>query len=303
MKFERLLVLIDAERKDQPALQRAAWLAERTGAELHLLLCAFSSSLDHNLFLEGPRLEQARDAFLEERRNWLDTLAAPLRSNGGKVHTRVIWSKQRQRASLDAISALQPDLVFKSAHHHGLLKRLLLSNSDWELLRHCPAPLWLVHHGEWQARKLCAALDPLHSADKPAALDHRLIGIAGELATHLGLEAHYLHSFAPLPRSLVFDLEMVMSYEQYSAKCASQHREAFEQLLAEHAIPPTSSHLLEGYAEQSIPAFVREQGIDLLLMGAISRGQLDAAIIGNTAERVLDEVECDLLVVKPATTP
>ena len=300
MKFERLLVLIDAERKDQPALQRAAWLAERTGAELHLLLCAFSSSLDHNLFLEGPRLEQARDAFLEERRNWLDTLAAPLRSNGGKVHTRVIWSKQRQRASLDAISALQPDLVFKSAHHHGLLKRLLLSNSDWELLRHCPLPLWLVHHGEWQGRRLCAALDPLHSADKPAALDHRLIEVASSLSTQLGLDAHYLHSFAPLPRSLVFDLEMVTDYQQYSANCARRHREAFEQLLAAHAIDLQRSHLLEGFAEQSIPAFVREQGIDLLVMGAVSRSQLDSAIIGNTAERVLEDVECDLLVLKPS---
>jgi len=44
---------------------------------------------------------------------------------------------------------------------------------------------------------------------------------------------------------------------------------------------------------------VAEQHIDLLLIGAIARGQLDNALIGNTAERVLEEVDCDLLVLKP----
>src|SRR5690606_7310948 len=103
----------------------------------------------------------------------------------------------------------------KSAHHHGWFRRLLLSNGDWQLIRHCPAPLWLVQHREWGGKRLCAALDPMHSLDKPAALDHQLIRLSQTLAQSLGLEAHYLHSYAPLPRSMVFDIEMVVSYDQY----------------------------------------------------------------------------------------
>ena len=37
----------------------------------------------------------------------------------------------------------------------------------------------------------------------------------------------------------------------------------------------------------------------IVVMGAISRSGLKAAFIGNTAERVLDDLPCDLLVVKP----
>ncbi|MFB8829524.1 universal stress protein [Azotobacter sp. CWF10] len=44
---------------------------------------------------------------------------------------------------------------------------------------------------------------------------------------------------------------------------------------------------------------MREWQIDLLLMGAVARGHLDNALIGNTAERVLEALECDLLVLKP----
>lgn len=300
MKLARLLVLIDPNQPQQPALQRAQWLAARTGAELHLLQLVFSSALDNNLFVDAPRLQAARQRFIDEQQAWLEGLAAPLREAGLSVTCHSRWSRQRQAEIIACATQLQVDLVLKSSHRHGLLKRLLLSNSDWELLRHCPLPLWLVHHGEWQGRRLCAALDPLHSADKPAALDHRLIEVASSLSAQLGLDAHYLHSFAPLPRSLVFDLEMVTDYQQYSANCARRHREAFEQLLAAHAIDLQRSHLLEGFAEQSIPAFVREQAIDLLVMGAVSRSQLDSAIIGNTAERVLEDVECDLLVLKPS---
>jgi universal stress protein E len=36
-----------------------------------------------------------------------------------------------------------------------------------------------------------------------------------------------------------------------------------------------------------------------VVIGAVSRSRLDRVLIGNTAERVLDKLECDVLVVKP----
>jgi len=35
------------------------------------------------------------------------------------------------------------------------------------------------------------------------------------------------------------------------------------------------------------------------VIGAISRSRLESALIGHTAERLLDHVPCDLLIVKP----
>ena len=37
-------------------------------------------------------------------------------------------------------------------------------------------------------------------------------------------------------------------------------------------------------------------------MGAVSRSHLDRALLGNTAERILEAVHCDLLVLKPSQT-
>ena len=44
----------------------------------------------------------------------------------------------------------------------------------------------------------------------------------------------------------------------------------------------------------------RELAIDLVVMGAVSRSFMVDVFIGNTAERVLDYIESDVLIIKPA---
>jgi len=42
----------------------------------------------------------------------------------------------------------------------------------------------------------------------------------------------------------------------------------------------------------------RDIGATLLVMGVVSKGALELLLIGNTAEKVLDDLSCDILVVK-----
>lgn len=299
MNLHQLLVVIDPSQPQQPALQRAQWLARATGAKIELLLCEYNSALEHSFLFDQATLAGGRNSLLLQLRNELEATAQPLREQGLEVSVQVRWGKLSEQVILQRVRELQPDIVFKSAHHHSPVKRLLFANSCWQLLRHCPAPLWLVQHSNWQNPSICTALDPLHSADKPAALDLQLIAVSQLLGKALEMPTHYVHSYPPLPPSLLFDSQLVNDYAHYDRLCAEQHRQTFAQLLASAAVPPSDATLLQGFAEQEIPRFVREQGISLLLMGAISRGHLANALIGNTAERVLEAVECDVLVLKP----
>jgi len=45
--------------------------------------------------------------------------------------------------------------------------------------------------------------------------------------------------------------------------------------------------------------FVRRARVGIVVMGAVSRSAMARLFIGNTAERVLDHVGCDVLIVKP----
>ena len=299
MKLRQLLVIIDPSQAQQPALQRAQWLARASGAKIELLLCEYNSALEHSVLFDQATLADGRNNLLLQLQSELESTAQPLREQGLDVSVQVRWGKPREQLILQRITELQPDIVFKSAHHHSPFKRLLFSNNCWHLLRHCPVPLWLVQHSTWQTPRLCAALDPLHSADKPATLDQQLIATSQQLSALCEMPAHYIHCYPPLPPSLLFDSQLVNDYDHYNQVCAQQHQQAFNQLLTAAAVPLSEATQLEGFAEQEIPRFVQEQDISLLLMGAISRGHLANALLGNTAERVLEAVECDVLVLKP----
>ncbi len=58
-------------------------------------------------------------------------------------------------------------------------------------------------------------------------------------------------------------------------------------------------HLIEGDPVERIPELVMEQGIDLLVMGTVCRTGISGFLIGNTAEEVLNQIDCSVLTVKP----
>ena len=55
---------------------------------------------------------------------------------------------------------------------------------------------------------------------------------------------------------------------------------------------------MPGNPPEALALTAKKQRIDVMVMGAISRSALSRFFIGNTAERVIDDVRCDVLVVK-----
>ena len=51
---------------------------------------------------------------------------------------------------------------------------------------------------------------------------------------------------------------------------------------------------------EAIPEAAHTLRASVVVMGAVSRSGLKRVFIGNTAERVLNRLSCDVLVVKPA---
>jgi universal stress protein E len=47
-----------------------------------------------------------------------------------------------------------------------------------------------------------------------------------------------------------------------------------------------------------LPFFARDRQADLVVMGAVARWSMQRTVIGSTAERVLDHLPCDILIVR-----
>ena len=79
---------------------------------------------------------------------------------------------------------------------------------------------------------------------------------------------------------------------------AKSIEKAFVRLARAAAIPANRRHLLLGTVPDVFSSALKASRAQIMVMGA-SRARHRATLIGNTAERMLDELPCDVLVVKP----
>jgi universal stress protein E len=299
-----ILVVIDPTVDRQPALERAAWIARSLGAALSLLICEYDQQLDGGRFLAAEAMAGARRALLDRHLRYLDALAAPLRGSGLDVSVDACWQHPLETGVLHKLAELKPLLTVKDTHFHGAVQRALFSNTDWNLIRRCSGPLLLVKPRTIAAPpRILAAVDPLHEFDKPAELDHAILACGTELATAIGGRLEVFHAFDPAPAVAAAAGSMAspiaIPVRELTEALEQTHRAALEALLRSYPVAGGGVHLRCGVAAEQLLGISRRLPADIVIMGAIARSALKRVLIGNTAERVLDRLPCDLLIVKP----
>lgn len=293
LDLSRILVIIEPNTDHQPALERALQVAKFADIELELLLSDYSAYLEDGYYFDPLQARKLRRKHGDEHLAELNALAEPLRAKGLEVTISTAWGNPPYEEILRRIRETQPSLVLKSTRHHHRVSRMLLSNEDWELVRYCPVPLLLVKDHPWPEKPvIVAAVDPDHSHDKPASLDNKLLSCAADLAAASGGSVHMYHSAHVAALAGLYPLGADYKVE----------RGKVDKLASFHDIAPANCHMVEEDIVHSLPALVNEIKASLVVMGAISRSRLDRIFIGNTAEKVLDHLECDVLVVKPDAT-
>jgi universal stress protein E len=301
-----VLVVVDPADGEGFALARGARLAKASGASLELFACEFDQAMEGSHFRVTDRLEAARRARLDARLGRLETQARPLRDAGLEVSVTAVYDNPGHEAVTRRVLATGAGFVVMRTHHHEWLARATLSAADWQLIRICPAPLWLVKGRELpEVPRVLAAVDPSHRDDRHARLDHAILDVAERLQGALGAEAwvaHCMLSMAALESTAVLAMmpeALGSSPEEYAGDLMQQLRAGVLRLLDGRSIPPARVRITEGRPERELPRLVQDLEIDLLVTGGISRSRLEQVFIGGTAERLLDRVGCDLLVVKP----
>ena len=194
-EIKQIMAVIDPTTDAQPAMDRAAWLAGHTGAEIELFICYYNEYLSGDRLFDSPSLEKARREIIAGHEKHLDKLAEPLRERGIAVKTTALWDHPLYEGIVRHAAATGADIVFKDTHHHSAVSRALLTNTDWNLIRACAAPLWLVKSKDFaEPPVVVAAIDPLNEHDKPAALDYEILNLCKTLAGVSGAEVMAFHS-------------------------------------------------------------------------------------------------------------
>jgi universal stress protein E len=302
-QYQRILVIVDPSLRRTPAVERALRLAKATGAALRLCLFDHHAGITAVGVVSEEVMALAKAGFLREREEWLADEAALLRADGVQVETDVVWGTPIHEKVIGAVAEFRPDLVIKDVHAEPALKRLLYTPLDWQLMRLCPAPLLLVNaHAHPLPHRVIAAVDSGAEGEDAEALNDTVVNAALQLALQCNASLHLAHAFDGLSTAAMVDPQGdgLLISEAYEA-LQTMHTQRFDAFAQKHGVPPERKHFLEGPTADAIADFAGAAEADVVAIGTVFREGLERLILGSSAERILERLHCDVLVVKPPT--
>jgi len=262
----RILAVIDPTRSDQWALRKAISIArDRSDFDVCAFLCVYSDA-----DCEDPK--QLRSVELRRHTIWLEEIITGLSDAGIPIEPIVEWSDDWRKAICLASKNDDIDLVVKMASG----RQKSLASSDRQLIRTLQCALLLIKDdpAEELQNILVAvdfnAVDESHMAlnDAIMALGNRIRGARENIA---------LHSISAYPSSDKFvhppDVAKILDIDRSHAR------------------------VRHGDAADVIPEAANKIQADLVILGNVGRSGLSGITIGNTAEKILTDIESDVLVL------
>jgi len=290
--FQKILVGVDLSLSGDrltpgclKAAQQAIQLAALEGAEIQFMHSTWADLHEENQAIRpGPSAEGLRA---------LKALVAEAEAASVPAHLVLV----RDRAWLEIIRAVQrkeADLVLVA--RRNLEGGLGLGNISRKLMRKCPCPVWVVKpEGHAPPQVILAATDL-------TPVGNLAVTMGAALARAFAARLDVVHAW-PLPLAvpvlpeLDVPAQSRLDVEQHEAAA----RQRFEDAMGALDLPTdTRFHLPCGAPSVAIQEVLETRAVDLLVMGSVSRGGIAGLLLGNTAERLLDRVQCSLLTIKPS---
>lgn len=301
--IRRILVAVkELEAKSLPAVLKAAQIARAYGAQLEVFH-ALTTPLYADVYTQP--LDALAQGLRQRVRRRLESIAERLRQHGLKVSVCVEWDAPAYEAIVRRAARIGADLIVASRYAGRHTAPRLMRLTDWELVRLSPIPVLLVGNPHAYRRPaVLAAIDPRHAFAKPVQLDKIILHLGRSLSEHLRGSLHAVHAYAPVPLlSAPAQAMTVRAYARIERNVVQSARRSFEHALRTAHVARSRRYLVPADPVSAILQAARKSRCALIVMGAISRSGFKRLFIGNTAERILDELKTDILVVKPAKFP
>lgn len=268
--INKIFAVIDPSTDNQIALVRAGKIAGRNeNISVHVYE-ALNSGLENSDKDALRRVETAR------HQAWLESLVAPLRESGIEVDVEIEWTSNWRDAIAPAALRAGADLIIKAATAHSGAERRLLKTSDWSLLRSAPCPVYQIKKDDISENiKVLMAID----VSRTDALHSKLNELVMEYGKSLLVGAE---------GASLFVVNAYPSSEKFIYK---------EDLAEKTGVDPANAFTVEGLPEKVIPEVAEQVQADIVIVGTAAREGIKAAVIGNTAEKLLDAISTNILTV------
>ncbi|MGC5698886.1 universal stress protein [Pseudomonas sp. NFXW11] len=296
----RLLLIAPQQMQRTPAFARTAELAKAMQLPVHMVAMDHLQALTLAGLFESSQAQQLQVAYLQQRRQWLELQAQPMREQGLQVTCEALWVTQPYQEIQQFANELPLALIIKDAHAESAMRRIFYTPLDWQLLRDCTLPVHLVTEARHpRPRRVLAIVDVLRSETQDLQFNDQIVEAALKLAEQCAAELDLLHVYdwVALYAKDTGAAALPLASGFYEALGKAQH-DAYGALAQRHGVPAQRSHFIEGLPLQQICRFAEEQQSDVIVMGTTQHRGLHKRL-GSTAEHLLLQAPCSIWAVKP----
>lgn len=297
-RFKKILVGVDlswgdcavADRLSEPnaeAVRHALWLAQLNSASID-----FFFSLDLSVRAQQLISECGPDerTILDDAKDRLAELVAEAQQLGVKADSQVVIGKS-WLVLIQQVLRKQHDLVLVGTRHLSAAKGHFVGSTGIKLLRKCPCAVWVTQ--------------PMAHEELDSILVAHDLRPVGDLAMELGcslanLRNAHLHVVHAAEHP---DIEYLLPANESAERRRAYRSDAEERIQSQideaDLKLPAGVHCTIEPPDLAIMNCIERHEIDLLVMGTLGRAGISGFITGNTAERLLPQIPCSLLAVKP----
>ncbi|MCA9007326.1 MAG: universal stress protein [Planctomycetaceae bacterium] len=289
------LVASDLNEQTAEAVERAIWAASRFNAKL-LFFAAIDLSAHTKHLLEEDKNHLHKNV-TDEAHAVMQTLIDQAKEQGVDSSSQVALGPPWREIILEVIKN-KHDLVMVGTRPHGFSGRLF-GGTVMNLFRQCPCPVYAVKVDEEPD------VPDVVVASDMSEVSTDILNFIVNAAQVADMKIHLVHAIdTKLDQRLkglgVSDDTLKKCSEDILEEVRNELNEQLAQTDFRTLTYGVQVHVLEGSPEVAIPAYIAETKVNLLAMGTLARSGLSGFFIGNTAERMLEKVNCSVLTFKPA---
>ncbi|KEQ16168.1 universal stress protein [Endozoicomonas numazuensis] len=268
--IQRILVIVDTRKARHVALNRAIQLAQATQSSLHILA-------------PNPKPDIASSEVLT-------ALARDISAKGITVTSQELWRHNLLETIIHVREMERSHLLVKDFRQESFLEKPFSTPTDWALLRKSRVPVLLVRHDRaWEKEPMLAAINADPEDADHQQLNRAIMENAKAVTGYFDADLHLASAYPTIMLAMQDKGDGQTDQDRYLKTC--QH------FAKDYGISNDSIHLVPAPAETMIPDLTRELAVSLLIMGTNARSGLSALTLGNTAEQLASNIDCDLLAV------
>jgi len=263
-----MFVVVDPNNEQHVALERVALTAHLQEVKpfVRVFVAVDADAVD----------TRAHNTSLVRDQTWFDEKIHNVLDNAGVEHSvEVSWSSEWQTSIMQSAKRANADLIYLPVHARVGNRRFFFTESKWELFKGAACPVVLIRPGAHAERKkVLAAVNFQAVRDVQIELNEKILAAAHHFCKVYHAELHvvngYMDSFSYPDRG---------------------------RLAKETGVPTDRIHVDHGYTSEVVSNIAEKINADLVVMGTLGQNGMTKTRRGNTAERLINALDTDVMVI------